>query len=82
MRLPIFLAGLAATCLIAFVLGIQAGFGTGKVALFVISVAVVAQFAYVGLVAVLAAGHRRGKPDDSKSRAQMRGGRVSQRHDT
>lgn len=66
MRLPIFLLGFLVAVLASTALGVAVGFRTGTLVLFVIAVATVAQLAYVGLVAVLAA--------EQKQKTQRPGG--------
>lgn len=67
MRLPVFLIGLGAGTALSVLLGTVAGFGGWTLVLFVIATLVVAQIAYVALVAWLTAEEsaKRGAPADT-----------------
>ena len=79
MRLPIFLLGFAVAVVAATAIGMAAGFETGTLVAFVIAVVIVAQLAYVGLIALLAVERKRQMPDASTPKART--SRVSREND-
>ncbi|MEM1428901.1 MAG: hypothetical protein AAGG09_05550 [Pseudomonadota bacterium] len=86
MRLPVFLVGLGVVVAASVLAGTAAGFAAGTLVLFVVAAVIVAQLAYVGLVAVLARGkaaeRRAQQPDEQAQRpARVPQGQVSQEHD-
>lgn len=55
MRLPVFLIALVTMIFFSTILGIAAGFGLGRLTVFLVAVVVILQLAYVAFVALAAA---------------------------
>lgn len=81
MRLPIFLLGFVVVVVASTALGLAAGFDSGALALFVISVVVVVQLAYVGLVALLAAERKQSTSQSGTSTPKAPSTQVSPEND-